>query len=64
MNIQAFFESFLMVINEMSPYLLLGFLIAGVLHIFVPRDFYVRYLSKDNKFLYLLLSLSAVYLRQ
>lgn len=39
-----------MVINEMSPYLLLGFLIAGVLHIFVPRDFYVRYLSKDNKF--------------
>ncbi|MBR6330063.1 MAG: permease [Bacteroidales bacterium] len=50
MNIQAFFESFLMVINEMSPYLLLGFLIAGVLHIFVPRDFYVRYLSKDNKF--------------
>lgn len=50
MNIQAFFESFLMVINEMSPYLLLGFLIAGVLHIFVPRDFYLRYLSKDNKF--------------
>ena len=50
MNIPAFFESFLMVINEMSPYLLLGFLIAGVLHIFVPRDFYVRYLSKDNKF--------------
>lgn len=39
-----------MVINEMSPYLLLGFLIAGVLHIFVPRDFYLRYLSKDNKF--------------
>ena len=50
MKIQAFFESFLMVINEMSPYLLLGFLIAGILHVFVPKGFYTRYLSKDNKF--------------
>lgn len=39
-----------MVINEMSPYLLLGFLIAGILHVFVPKGFYTRYLSKDNKF--------------
>ena len=38
-----------MVTGEMSPYLLLGFLIAGVLHVFVPRRFYTRYLSKDNK---------------
>ena len=37
------------VINAMSPYLLLGFLIAGVLHVFVPKRFYVRYLSRDNK---------------
>lgn len=49
MNIQHFFDSFLMVINEMSPYLLLGFLIAGILHVFVPHNFYTRYLSKDNK---------------
>ena len=49
MSIQGFFESFLMVINEMSPYLLLGFLIAGILHVFVPHNFYTRYLSKDNK---------------
>ena len=34
----------------MSPYLLLGFLIAGILHVFVPQRFYARYLSRDNKF--------------
>lgn len=32
-------------INEMSPYLLLGFLIAGVMHVFVPNRFYSKYLS-------------------
>ena len=38
-----------MVTGEMSPYLLLGFLIAGILHVFVPQRFYTRYLSRDNK---------------
>lgn len=38
-----------MVTGEMSPYLLLGFLIAGILHVFVPQRFYSRYLSRDNK---------------
>ena len=38
------------VVCEMAPYLLLGFLIAGVLHVFVPQGFYRKYLSKDNKF--------------
>ena len=33
----------------MAPYLLLGFLIAGVLHVFVPRNFYANYLSSNNK---------------
>ena len=42
----SFFESFLIVVNQMSPYLLLGFLIAGVLHVFVPKRFYARYLSR------------------
>ena len=41
--------SLLAVVNAMSPYLLLGFLIAGVLHVFVPRRFYARYLSADDK---------------
>ena len=45
-----FFRSLLMVTGEMSPYLLLGFLIAGILHVFVPQRFYSRYLSRDNKF--------------
>lgn len=35
-------------INEMSPYLLLGFLIAGLMHAFVPGRYYSRYLSKNN----------------
>ena len=41
--------SFLTVINEMSPFLLLGFLIAGILHVYVPKKFYSRYLSRYNK---------------
>lgn len=35
-------------INEMSPYLLLGFGFAGLLHAFVPSQVYHRYLSKGN----------------
>ena len=34
----------------MAPYLLLGFFIAGVLHVFVPQRFYANYLSRNNKF--------------
>ena len=50
MSLQSFFASFLHIINEMSPYLLLGFLIAGILHVFVPKNFYAKYLSRNNKF--------------
>ncbi len=35
-------------INEMSPYLLLGFLIAGLMHAFIPGKYYMRYLAKPN----------------
>lgn len=35
-------------VNEMSPYLLLGFLIAGLLHAFVPNSVYSRYLSGNS----------------
>lgn len=35
-------------LNEMSPYLLFGFLIAGVLHEFVPRRIYADKLSGNN----------------
>lgn len=34
--------------NEMSPYLLLGFLLAGLMHAFVPGSMYSRYLSAGN----------------
>ena len=53
MDLQSFFTSpfplsrlpvaFLNVVCEMAPYLLLGFLIAGVLHVFVPQKFYANY---------------------
>ena len=46
---KEFFQSLLMVTAQMSPYLLLGFLIAGILHVFVPGKFYSRYLSGDNR---------------
>ena len=48
-NMEEFWISLLNVANAMSPYLLLGFLIAGVLHVYVPKRFYARYLSRDNK---------------
>ncbi len=35
-------------VNEMSPYLLLGFFLAGVMHVFVPSTLYSRYLSGNN----------------
>lgn len=35
-------------LNEMTPYLLLGFLIAGILHEFVPRRIYREKLSKNG----------------
>lgn len=40
-----FFQSLLYMLNEMSPYILLGFLIAGLLHAFVSRSSMSRHLS-------------------
>lgn len=42
-------EQFVSLLNQMSPYLLLGFLFAGMMHAFIPNRFYSRYLS-DNSF--------------
>lgn len=39
---------FINLLNEMSPYLLFGFLIAGILKVFVPKDIYTQNLSKPN----------------
>ncbi len=39
------FHTLLFMLNEMSPYILLGFLIAGLLHAFVPSQLMSRHLS-------------------
>lgn len=36
------------IFNEMSVYLLLGFLFAGILHVLVPQHLFSKYLSKNN----------------
>ena len=41
-------EAVLGIINEMSPYLLLGFLLAGVMHAFIPDGWYAKYLSGNT----------------
>lgn len=38
-------NSLLFMLNEMSPYILLGFLIAGALHAFIPQHVFARHLS-------------------
>ena len=35
-------------INSMAPYLLLGFLLAGIMHAFVPAGLYHRYLGGSS----------------
>lgn len=37
--------SLLFMLNEMSPYILLGFLIAGVMHAFIPQRSFAKHLS-------------------
>lgn len=39
---------FLYLLNTMAPYLLLGFLLAGIIHAYVPRRLYARYLSQPD----------------
>lgn len=46
--IQDFLIALLALMEEMAPYLLLGFFIAGVLHVFVPNTLYRKYLGGDN----------------
>lgn len=43
---QTYILPFLTLLNEMTPYLLLGFLVAGILHAFVPQQIYTQHLSK------------------
>ena len=42
------FKIIFSIFNEMSFYLLLGFLFAGILHVLVPQQIFSKYLSKNN----------------
>lgn len=42
---QEYIIPFVSLLLEMAPYLLLGFLVAGLLHAFVPTSFFSRHLS-------------------
>lgn len=48
LNLHHLAISFLNILNEMSPYILLGFLIAGVLHVFVNEATLTRHLSGNG----------------
>lgn len=47
-TIMEYITPFLYLLNTMAPYLLLGFLLAGVIHAYVPRRLYARYLSQPD----------------
>ena len=42
---KEFFNSLLFMLNEMSPYILLGFLVAGILQAFVRPAMMTRHLA-------------------
>ncbi|PID67735.1 MAG: heavy metal-associated domain-containing protein [Flavobacteriia bacterium] len=44
--IKQFFVDFIGILNDMSPYLLLGFLFAGILKVFVPQDSIDKHLGQ------------------
>jgi uncharacterized membrane protein YraQ (UPF0718 family)/copper chaperone CopZ len=46
--IKTFFEEFIHLCNEMSPYLLLGFIFAGILHVYINKEKTIKYLGKKN----------------
>lgn len=45
---QIFFIEFFNLLAEMSPYLLLGFLLAGILHVYFPKDKVKKFLGRRN----------------
>ncbi|MFC2128607.1 permease [Bacteroidota bacterium] len=46
--INNFLQELLFITSEMAPYLLLGFLFAGILHVFVKKEIISKYLGKKN----------------
>lgn len=48
MDFKALLYSFIGIMNEMSPYILLGFILAGVLHVFVRPTMMSRHLAGNG----------------
>ncbi len=46
--LQAYFEALFSLTSEMAPFLLLGFLFAGILKVVVPPDLMSKYLGQNN----------------
>ena len=46
--IKLFFDELFSLTNEMSPYLLIGFLFAGILHVYIRKETINKYLGKRN----------------
>ncbi len=47
-HLSQFLSDFFSILNEMSPYLLLGFLVAGILNALIPKRMINKYLGKNN----------------
>ncbi|MFI3318934.1 MAG: SO_0444 family Cu/Zn efflux transporter [Rikenellaceae bacterium] len=43
-----YLRELLFTLNEMSPYLILGFFISGLLHVYVPKSLYARFLHRKG----------------
>lgn len=48
MDFNQILYSFINILNEMSPYILLGFIIAGILHVFVKENVLTRHLAGNG----------------
>ena len=48
MIFEKFFWQFVTLFSEMAPFLLLGFLLAGIIHVWIPNHLYVPKISKPN----------------
>ena len=44
----TFVREFVTLFSEMAPFLLLGFLLAGIIHVWIPNALYVPKISKSN----------------
>lgn len=45
---EKFFWQFITLFSEMAPFLLLGFLLAGIIHVWIPNHLYVPKIAKPN----------------